>query len=58
MSDRDAGWYANPANGGRNTFWTGQQAAAALKFSKTTDRAPGKTGRAVTRPSATLTRCC
>jgi hypothetical protein len=25
VSDRDAGWYAQPANGGRDTFWTDRQ---------------------------------
>ena len=35
VSDRDAGWYALPAHGGRDTFWTDQKASAALKFYKT-----------------------
>ncbi|MEQ0560343.1 RICIN domain-containing protein [Amycolatopsis sp. NEAU-NG30] len=42
VSDRDAGWYAKPANGGRNTFWTEQQGAAALKFYKTMAESVGK----------------
>ncbi|WP_338058747.1 RICIN domain-containing protein [Streptomyces griseofuscus] len=42
VSDRDAGWYAQPAHGGRNTFWTGQQAAAALRFYKTMAESVGK----------------
>ncbi|MET9001383.1 RICIN domain-containing protein [Amycolatopsis sp. NPDC004169] len=42
VSDRDAGWYAKPANGGRNTFWTDQQAAATLKFYKTMAESTGK----------------
>lgn len=32
VSDRDAGWYAQPAHGGYNNFWTDQKAAAALAF--------------------------
>jgi hypothetical protein len=42
VSDRDAGWYAKPANGGRNTFWTDQQATAALRFYKTMAESAGK----------------
>ncbi|MEV6874721.1 RICIN domain-containing protein [Amycolatopsis sp. NPDC051128] len=42
VSDRDAGWYAKPENGGRNTFWTDQQAAAALRFYKTMAESAGK----------------
>ncbi|HET9657779.1 MAG TPA: RICIN domain-containing protein [Kineosporiaceae bacterium] len=42
VSDRDAGWYAQPQNGGRNTFWTDQTAAAFLTFAKTTTEAVGK----------------
>ncbi|HET6708357.1 RICIN domain-containing protein [Amycolatopsis sp.] len=42
VSDRDAGWYAKPANGGRNTFWTDRQAAATLKFYKTMAESAGK----------------
>ncbi|MEU0535624.1 RICIN domain-containing protein [Amycolatopsis tolypomycina] len=42
VSDRDAGWYAKPANGGRNTFWTEQQGAATLKFYKTMAESVGK----------------
>ncbi len=42
VSDRDAGWYALPAHGSRNTFWTEQKAAAALRFYKTMAEAVGK----------------
>ncbi|MFH8383474.1 RICIN domain-containing protein [Kitasatospora sp. NPDC018058] len=42
VSDRDAGWYAQPAHGGRNNFWTDQKAAAALGFYKTMAESVGK----------------
>jgi hypothetical protein len=42
VSDRDAGWYALPANGSRNTFWTDQQAQAALSYYKTMAVSVGK----------------
>ncbi|WP_258053295.1 RICIN domain-containing protein [Streptomyces sp. Ru72] len=42
VSDRDAGWYAQPAHGGLNKFWTDQKAAAALKFYKTMAESVGK----------------
>jgi len=42
VSDRDAGWYAQPAHGGYNNFWTGQKAAAALGFYKTMAESVGK----------------
>ena len=42
VSDRDAGWYALPEHGSRNTFWTNQKAAAALKFYKTMAESVGK----------------
>jgi hypothetical protein len=42
VSDRDAGWYAEPAHGGRDTYWTDQKAAAALGFYKTMAEALGK----------------
>ncbi|MEU7873402.1 RICIN domain-containing protein [Dactylosporangium sp. NPDC049140] len=42
VSDRDAGWYALPANGSRNTFWTDQKAADALEFYKTMAESVGK----------------
>ncbi len=42
VSDRDAGWYALPAQGGYNNFWTDQKAAAALSFYKTMTEAVGK----------------
>jgi hypothetical protein len=40
--DRDAGWYAKPANGGRDTFWTDQKAAAFLGWCKTMAESVGK----------------
>ncbi|WP_031482900.1 RICIN domain-containing protein [Streptomyces bicolor] len=42
VSDRDAGWYAQPAHGSRDSFWTDQKAAAALKFYKTMAESAGK----------------
>ena len=42
VSDRDAGWYAQPAHGGSNHFWNDQQAAAALAFYKTMAESVGK----------------
>ncbi|NUP50916.1 MAG: hypothetical protein HOW97_26935 [Catenulispora sp.] len=42
VSDRDAGWYAQPAHGSRDMFWTDQKAAAALSFYKTMAEAVGK----------------
>jgi hypothetical protein len=42
VSDRDAGWYALSAHGGRDMFWTDQKAAAALSFYKTLADAAGK----------------
>jgi len=42
VSDRDAGWYALPANGGRNAFWTEQEAAASLGFYKAMAEAMGR----------------
>lgn len=42
VSDRDAGWYALPAHGGLNNFWTDQKAAAALAFYKTMAESVGK----------------
>jgi hypothetical protein len=42
VSDRDAGWYALPAHGSRDTFWNAQKAAAALSFYKTMSEAMGK----------------
>lgn len=42
VSDRDAGWYAQPAHGGRDNFWTDQKGAAALSFYKTMADAVGK----------------
>ncbi|MHC5902430.1 RICIN domain-containing protein [Streptomyces sp. S6] len=40
--DRDAGWYAQPANGGRDTFWTDQKAADMLGWYKTMAESVGK----------------
>ncbi|MEU9426061.1 RICIN domain-containing protein [Streptomyces sp. NPDC048342] len=42
VSDRDAGWYAQPAHGGSDHFWTDQKAAAALQFYKTMAESVGK----------------
>jgi hypothetical protein len=42
VSDRDAGWYAQPAHGGYDNFWTDQKAAAALRFYKTMTESVGK----------------
>ncbi|MEV7021670.1 RICIN domain-containing protein [Kitasatospora sp. NPDC093558] len=41
-SDRDAGWYAQPAHGGLDHFWTDQKAAARLAFYKTMAESVGK----------------
>ncbi|WP_416973931.1 RICIN domain-containing protein [Streptomyces sp. 4F14] len=40
--DRDAGWYAKPEHGGRDTFWTDQKATAELKFYKAMAESVGK----------------
>ncbi len=42
VSDRDAGWYALPAHGSRDTFWTDRKAAASLKYWKTMAESVGK----------------
>ncbi len=42
VSDRDAGWYALPAHGGSNHFWTDQKAAAEMNFYKTMAESVGK----------------
>ncbi|MEU3889424.1 RICIN domain-containing protein [Streptomyces sp. NPDC029041] len=42
VSDRDAGWYAQPANGGHDNFWTDKKAEAALGFYKTMAESVGK----------------
>ncbi|HEY8985039.1 MAG TPA: RICIN domain-containing protein [Streptomyces sp.] len=42
VSDRDAGWYAQPAHGGINSYWTDQKAATALAFYKTMSESVGK----------------
>jgi hypothetical protein len=42
VSDRDAGWYALPAHGGSDGFWTDQKAAAFLGFCKTMSETAGK----------------
>ncbi|MER6032272.1 RICIN domain-containing protein [Streptomyces sp. NPDC001851] len=42
VTDRDAGWYAQPAHGGRDTFWTDQKAEARLAFYKTMAESVGK----------------
>jgi hypothetical protein len=42
VSDRDSGWYALPAHGARDTFWTDQKATAFLNFCKTMSETAGK----------------
>ncbi|MES9520400.1 RICIN domain-containing protein [Streptomyces capoamus] len=42
VSDRDAGWYAQPAHGGSDHFWTDRKAAAALRFYRTMAESVGK----------------
>lgn len=42
ITDRDAGWYAQPAHGAKDTFWTDQKAATALSFYKTMSETIGK----------------
>ncbi|WP_225097449.1 RICIN domain-containing protein [Streptomyces sp. CoH27] len=42
VSDRDAGWYAQPAHGGSDHFWNDQKAAATLQFYKTMAESVGK----------------
>ncbi|MFF2074818.1 RICIN domain-containing protein [Kitasatospora sp. NPDC058162] len=42
VSDRDAGWYAQPAHGGLDKFWTDQTAAAQMAFYKTMAESVGK----------------
>ena len=42
VSDRDAGWYAQPAHGGSNHFWTAQKAAESLRFYQTMAESVGK----------------
>ncbi|MEV6210731.1 RICIN domain-containing protein [Kitasatospora sp. NPDC051914] len=42
VTDRDAGWYALPAHGSRDTFWNDQKAFAALGFYKTMAESVGK----------------
>jgi hypothetical protein len=42
VSDRDAGWYAQPAHGGYDKFWNDQKAAAALRFYKTMAESVGR----------------
>ncbi|MEU7062755.1 RICIN domain-containing protein [Streptomyces sp. NPDC046161] len=42
VSDRDAGWYAQPAHGGHDNFWTDRKAAASLGFYKTMAESVGK----------------
>ncbi|MFI8455397.1 RICIN domain-containing protein [Kitasatospora sp. NPDC085464] len=42
VSDRDAGWYAKPENGARDTFWNDQKATAALGWYKTMAESAGK----------------
>ncbi|WP_234435059.1 MULTISPECIES: RICIN domain-containing protein [Streptomyces] len=40
--DRDAGWYAKPENGGRDTFWNDQKASAMMGWFKTMAESVGK----------------
>nr|WP_184918970.1 RICIN domain-containing protein [Kitasatospora gansuensis] len=42
VTDRDAGWYALPAHGSKDTYWNDQKANAALGFYKTMAEAVGK----------------
>ncbi|MET8541527.1 RICIN domain-containing protein [Kitasatospora sp. NPDC004799] len=42
VTDRDAGWYALPAHGSRDTFWNDQKGFAALGFYKTMAESVGK----------------
>ena len=42
ISDRDAGWYAQPAHGGSNHFWNDQKAATALNFYTTMSETIGR----------------
>nr|WP_254553030.1 RICIN domain-containing protein [Kitasatospora sp. MMS16-BH015] len=42
VSDRDAGWYAQPAHGSLDKFWNDQKAAAQLSFYKTMAESVGK----------------
>ncbi|WP_240802024.1 RICIN domain-containing protein [Streptomyces sp. A1136] len=42
VTDRDAGWYALPAHGSRDTFWNDQKGFAALTFYKTMSESVGK----------------
>ncbi|GAB7181513.1 hypothetical protein ATKI12_1344 [Kitasatospora sp. Ki12] len=42
VTDRDAGWYALPAHGSKDTYWNDQKGFAALAFYKTMAEAVGK----------------
>ncbi|WP_407989466.1 RICIN domain-containing protein [Kitasatospora sp. CMC57] len=42
VTDRDAGWYALPAHGSRDTYWNDQKGFAALGFYKTMSESVGK----------------
>lgn len=42
VSDRDAGWYALPANGGYDNYWNDEKAAQALGFYKAMAETVGK----------------
>ncbi|PBC69802.1 ricin-type beta-trefoil lectin protein [Streptomyces sp. TLI_235] len=42
VTDRDAGWYALPAHGSKDTFWNDQKGFAALAFYKTMSESVGK----------------
>ncbi|MFD5466020.1 RICIN domain-containing protein [Kitasatospora sp. NPDC127059] len=42
VTDRDAGWYALPAHGSKDTYWNDQKGFAALGFYKTMAESVGK----------------
>ncbi|MCU7826758.1 RICIN domain-containing protein [Kitasatospora sp. DSM 101779] len=42
VTDRDAGWYALPAHGSKDTYWNDQKGFAALAFYKTMTESVGK----------------
>nr|BFD92472.1 hypothetical protein KitaXyl93_38320 [Kitasatospora sp. Xyl93] len=42
VTDRDAGWYALPAHGSKDTFWNDQKGFAALAFYRTMSESVGK----------------
>jgi hypothetical protein len=42
VSDRDAGWYAQPAHGARDAFWTPKKVAAVMRFYQRMAEGTGK----------------